>query len=221
MLLGKDKLNVNEVLISKALIDSYICRDKFVLVNNVFSKYNEMKEEIKKYWNFCGIYHINMVDISRKMCERYGIETMVDNDGTLWLNEKHIEEGLDHKNVQEITIKYHSDHRKHRYELVDKPKKQYNRILIDEKLAIKVIIDCRTTSAHKFRARLGFKQYDVILTKERSVLTKIISSFEGENIQAQYNVLSYRIDISLHALEFDENGHSDRNIDYKIKRQKQ
>ena len=53
------------------------------------------------------------------------------------------------------------------------------------------------------------------------MLTKIISSFEGENIQAQYNVLSYRIDISLLALEFDENGHSDRNIDYKIKRQKQ
>ena len=33
-----------------------------------------------------------MVDISRK---RYGIETIEDNDGILWLNEKHIEEGLD------------------------------------------------------------------------------------------------------------------------------
>ena len=30
-----------------------------------------------------------MVDISRKMYERNGIETIVDNDGTLWLNEKH------------------------------------------------------------------------------------------------------------------------------------
>ena len=36
----------------------------------------------------------------------------------------------------------------------------------DETLAVKVIMDCRTTSAHKFRTRLGFKQYDVILTKE-------------------------------------------------------
>ena len=26
-------------------------------------------------------------------------------------------------------------------------------------------MDCRTTSAHKFRTKLGFKQYDVILTK--------------------------------------------------------
>ena len=59
--------------------------------------------------------------------------------------------------------------------------------MIDGKLAIKVIMDCRATSAHKFRRRLGFKQYDVILTKEQSVLTKIMSSFEGENMETQYN----------------------------------
>ena len=44
--LGKDKLNSIEVLISKALIDSYINNDKFVSVNNVLREYNEMKEEI-------------------------------------------------------------------------------------------------------------------------------------------------------------------------------
>ena len=31
-----------------------------------------------------------MVDISRKMYKRNGIETLVDNDGICWLNEKHI-----------------------------------------------------------------------------------------------------------------------------------
>ena len=35
MLLGKYKLNANEVLISKVLMDSYISQDKFVSVNNV------------------------------------------------------------------------------------------------------------------------------------------------------------------------------------------
>ena len=99
-----------------------------------------------------------MVDISRKMYEKNGVDAIVDNDGILCLNEKHTEERLDHKYFQEITEKYHSDHRKHRYELVDEPKKQCNRIFVDEKLAIKVIMDCRTTSAHKFRTRLGFKQ---------------------------------------------------------------
>ena len=84
-------------------------------------------------------------------------------------------------------------------------------------------MDCRTTSTHKLRTRLEFKQYDVILTKEQSVLTSIMSSFEGENMQTQYNVLGYRIDLYFHdyklTIKIDENRHSDRNIDYKIKRQ--
>ena len=46
-LLGKDRLNNIEVLISKALIDSYISHDEFVSVNNALIEYNEMKEEIK------------------------------------------------------------------------------------------------------------------------------------------------------------------------------
>ena len=60
--------------------------------------------------------------------------------------------------------------------------------------------------------------------KELLVLTKIMSSFEGENMQTQYNVLGYKIDLCFHdyklAIEIDENGHSERNIDYKIKGQK-
>ena len=45
--LGKDKLNAIEVLISKALIDSYISHDKFVSANNVLRRYKEMRQEIK------------------------------------------------------------------------------------------------------------------------------------------------------------------------------
>ena len=47
-----------------------------------------------------------MVDISKKTYERNAVETIGDSDGILSLNEKHIEEGLDHKNVQKITVKY-------------------------------------------------------------------------------------------------------------------
>ena len=46
-MLGKDKLNTKEVLISKALIDSYINHGEFVSVNNVWRKYYEMEEGIK------------------------------------------------------------------------------------------------------------------------------------------------------------------------------
>ena len=68
------------------------------------------------------------------------------------------------------TIKYISNHRKHRFKLVDEQKKQPNRIFINKESIIKVIIDCKTNAVHKFRTRLGFKQYDVILTIEQSVL---------------------------------------------------
>ena len=126
--------------------------------------------------------------------------------------------------MRENTIKYHPNYRKHRDQLVEEPKKQVNRNFIDERLAMKAIMDCRTASAHKFRRRLGFKQHDVILTKKQLVLTEIIISFEGKNMQKQYNILSYRIDVYFHdyklATEIDENGHSDINIDHEIKRQK-
>ena len=81
------------------------------------------------------------------------------------------------------TIKYISSQRKHRLELVDEQKKQPNRIFINNELIIKVIIDCRTTAVHKFRTILGFKQCDIILTIEQSVLLNKKSSFEGKNRQ--------------------------------------
>ena len=58
--------------------------------------------------------------------------------------------------MHEIATKYNSYHRKHRYELAEEAQNYVNRIFIDEKLAIKVIMDCRTTSAHKCGTRLGF-----------------------------------------------------------------
>ena len=47
VLLAKSKLNGIEVLISKALIDSNISHDEFVLINNVLKEYDKIKEEIK------------------------------------------------------------------------------------------------------------------------------------------------------------------------------
>ena len=64
-----------------------------------------------------------MVDVSsRKTYEKNGLKTIVDNEGILWLHEKHIEEGLDHKNLRQSRVKYLSDHTKHRYEREDEKK---------------------------------------------------------------------------------------------------
>ena len=46
-MLGKDKLNIIEVLISQSLIDLCISHDEFVSVNNVLREYNEIKNKIK------------------------------------------------------------------------------------------------------------------------------------------------------------------------------
>ena len=79
-----------------------------------------------------------MFDISRKRYGRTGVQTIVDSDGILSLNEKKIKGRFDHKKLQLTTVKYLSDHGKHKYELVDEPKKQPNRIFIHKELAAKL-----------------------------------------------------------------------------------
>ena len=65
-----------------------------------------------------------MVDIGKETYENNDKEEIVDGIGALWLNEKHIEEKLGHKNLPATTSKYDPVHRKYRYELVIRPKTQ-------------------------------------------------------------------------------------------------
>ena len=76
--------------------------------------------------------------------------------------------------------------------------------------------------AHKFRTRSGFKQWDVFLKQEQWGLTKN-NKFIWRRKYANTICLSYRIDLYSHdyklAIEIDEDGHSNRNVDYKLNRQ--
>ena len=140
----------------------------------------------------------------------------------LWLNEKHIEEKLGHKNLPVITNKYDQVYKKHRYELVDNPKKQPNSRFLRSDLALKVIMGCRTDESCNLKRNLGFRLHDLINTKEQTVLTSIKDAFKGEDIQIQYSVLGYRTDLYFHnhklAIEIDELGHADRNLSNEIER---
>ena len=40
--------------------------------------------------------------IAKETHEENGVEVIVDDSDNLWLNEKHIEEGLDHKSYQPL-----------------------------------------------------------------------------------------------------------------------
>ena len=165
-----------------------------------------------------------MSDITKEAFEDNSIEVKIDSVNTLWLNEKHIEEKLDHKNLPAITNKYNKIYKKHRYELVDEPIKQPNRRFLRIDLALKIIMGSRKDESCSFKRNLGFKLYDVISTKEQTVINSMKDAFEGEDMQTQYSVLSYRIDPYFHkyklAVEVDELGHAGRNINNETERQK-
>ena len=121
-----------------------------------------------------------MIDISKKH-ESNGIEVIVEGIGTLWLNEKYIQEKLGHKNLPVITNNYDPVYKKHRYELVGKPKKQPNRRFLHSDLTLKVIMDCRTDESCNLKRNLGFRLHNVINTKEQTVLKSIKDGLEGED----------------------------------------
>ena len=91
--------------------------------------------------------------ITKETYENNGIEVVIDNNGKLWLSQRHIEEKLDHKHLRAITIKYCSDYRKHIFELVEEPKKQPNRIFFLD-LAFEIIRYCRTVESRKLKTRI-------------------------------------------------------------------
>ena len=165
-----------------------------------------------------------MVDITKETLENNDIEVIIDGVNTLWLNQRDIEEQLGHKNLPGVTNKYDKIYKKHRYELVDEPIKQPYRRFLRIDLASKIIMDCRTDESCNLKRNLGFRLHDVINTKEQTVINSIKDAFEGEDMQTQYSVLGYRINLYFHeyklAIEVDEFWHADRNLNNEVEKQK-
>ena len=141
------------------------------------------------------------------------------------MNEKHIETQLEHSNLPAITNKVDLMYKKCRSELQNCGKYQPCRRFSEEGFAIQIIMDCRTTPAVNVRrTRLGFNQHDPIMTQEQSILSKIVIIFAAEEIILHHNDLGYRTDAYFPkynlAIEVDEQGHNDRDIDCEIERQK-
>ena len=70
-MLAKTKLNTIEVFISKALTDSNICHDLFMLINNKLEEFDDMKKEIKNSsstkWIFIVLNFWCLLKIKRKI----------------------------------------------------------------------------------------------------------------------------------------------------------
>ena len=132
------------------------------------------------------------------------------------MNEKHIEEQLRHSNLPHITGQYSLKLRKQRREVQKGGKYQPCRKFLREDFVIQIMLDCRTTPTVDFKSRLGFNQYDPIMTQEQSILIKIQKVFSAEEIIFQYCVLGYYIDACFLryklTIEVDEQGHQNRDI---------
>ena len=121
-----------------------------------------------------------------------------------------------------MTLQYSPELRKQRQDLQDCGNHQPCRRCLEDDFAMQIIMDYRTTPAVNFKTKLRFNQHDPIMTQEQSILSKNVTLFAAEKIILQYNVLGYRIDACFSkyklAIEVDEQGHNDRDIDYEIER---
>ena len=75
-------------------------------------------------------------------------------------------------------------------------------------MALTITMDCRKDESCSLKRNLGFNLHDVINTKQQTVLRSTKDAFEEEDVQAQYTVIGYRIDLYFHkhtlAIEVDE-----------------
>ena len=168
-------------------------------------------------------YKYKMINITKETLENNNIEVITDSINELWLNERHVEKQLGHKNLPAITNKFDKIYKKQRYERVDESIKQPYRRFLHRDLTLKIIMNCRTDESCNLKKNLGFTLHDVINAKEQTIINSIKDASEGEDKQTQYTVIGYRIDLYFHkynlAIEVDELGQNDRNIDCEIQRQ--
>ena len=162
-----------------------------------------------------------MANITKDTYDANGIEVITNDLNNLWLNERHVETQWRFSNLPALIKKYIKKYNKYKeckkqISELNISTKQPNRRFIRVELALKIIMNCRADESGNLKKNLGFTLHDVINTKEQAVINSIKDAFEGEDMQTQYSVLSYRIDLYFHkyklAIEVDELGHADRNV---------
>ena len=162
-----------------------------------------------------------------------------------WVKMKDVGDGLKLKNMSDMVIKEINgtrcdDCKKYKRSLQeltknmhDSMKEKYIRIDIAEK----IIKNCRGVKKTKdnanksdkekqrqnFRQLLGFTEHDLFLSKEQSVLNKLLKIFAKEEILLQHFVLGYKIDAYFIeyklAVEIDEHNHEQRDNEKELMRE--
>ena len=233
-MLAKSKLNSIETLMSQALIDLDISHKEFKTTVNEKEKYEQMKEIIRNKKskdelsensrekmhrlkkNFLFVLYVKK-NISAETWKKCGIKTAILNNRTknkkeLWLKMRDVQDELGVKNMSDLVRKeifgIFNTTNPTEEQIWDYEAWLDDGLYIIEELALKIIMHCRIPAAIKLRSKLGFNQYDITLTKEQAVLKSVMDEFERENMETQYSVSGYRIDLYFHeyklAIEVDE-----------------
>ena len=93
--------------------------------------------------------------------------------------------------------------------------------MIRNDLAEQLVKTLNVPKINALRRGLVYSIVDTFNSKQKSITEKIKEIYGGEDIQTEYKVpgLKYRIDIYFHeyklAVEVDEYGHCDRDIEYE------
>ena len=157
-----------------------------------------------------------MVFITENTWKNNGIEVIIVNN-VKWLNEKHFENNLGHSNLSMMALKYVDCFKKQTCELIYSEYQPCRRF-IREDLGIQLMMDTRTIPFIDFKNKLGINSQVPIMIQEQSILTKVKDSFSTEKIIFQHFALGDRIDAYFlkHklAIEVDERGHNDRDLEY-------
>ena len=168
-----------------------------------------------------------MVKISAETFAKNCFYNLIDKEKNSWLENKDIKERLGVQNIYDLVHK----EIKGKFETKN-PTMQQNReykrdgsestgsekyVYTHEDIIIRVIMSCRvsTSEAIKFRSELAFKQHDIVLSKEQSVLSKILELFSNGKMQLQHSCLDQRTDLYFlkhkSVVEIDQKGYTNRD----------
>ena len=129
--------------------------------------------------------------------EKCVIEIINDpNDGKyFWLNEKHLEYEIGYSCLTVVTNKYYKKCKKCGHELNENSKKKKTK-KIHTQWFRRLFSQNNQNRQNKWtRKKIGCNVIDVFNTNEQSLIGAIKDAFEGENMQTQYYVSGYKIDL--------------------------
>ena len=121
--------------------------------------------------------------------EKNYIHNIMDKERELWNNKIKANDKCKTKNTAKQQIR---KYKRHGSKLISGEK--FVHTYEDIIMSITMICRVSTPKAIEFRSKLGFKQHDIILSKEQLVISKRTKLFSNEKMLQQHSVLGSRID---------------------------